>query len=184
MAHPVLHPLIGLVLGTAGVELDAISSVVAYPGAARQDHHADTSEIVDVLRRQGELQHLPAHGVIAIVPLVPLDPTKNGGTQFELGSHISRLRDTELRTRPARADAGDAYVYDLRTRHGGLPHSGSAPRPLLSLPYVKDWYVDAVNHPTRHTDIYECGQRHDAQEAGCASTRGGTTRTLRGAGRL
>ena len=153
VAHPVLHPLVGLVLGTAGVELDAISSVVAYPGAARQDHHADTSEIVDVLRRQGELQHLPAHGVIAIVPLVPLDPTKNGGTQFELGSHISRLRDTELRTRPARADAGDAYVYDLRTRHGGLPHAGSAPRPLLSLPYVKDWYVDAVNHPTRHTAI-------------------------------
>jgi len=154
VAHPVLHPLVGLVLGTAGVELDAISSVVAYPGAALQDHHADTSEIVDVLRRQGELQHLPAHGVIAIVPLVPLDPTKNGGTQFELGSHISRLRDTELRTRPAIANSGDTYVYDLRTRHGGLPHSGSAPRPLLSLPYVKDWYVDAVNHPTRHTDIY------------------------------
>ena len=54
----------------------------------------------------------------------------------------------------ARANAGDIYVYDLRTRHGGLPHAGSAPRPLLSLPYVKDWYVDAVNHPTRHTDIY------------------------------
>ena len=63
--------------------------------------------------------------MIAIVPLVPLDPTKNGGThQFV---HISRLRDTELRTRPAIADAGDAYVYDLRARHGGLPHSGSAP---------------------------------------------------------
>ena len=155
VAHPVLHPLVGLVLGTAGVELDAISSVVAYPGADLQNYHADTSEIVDVLRRQGELQHLPAHGVIAIVPLVPLDPTKNGGTQFELGSHISRLRDTELRTRPARADAGDAYVYDLRTRHGGLPHAGSAPRPLLSLPYVKDWYVDAVNHPTRHTEAFD-----------------------------
>jgi len=154
VAHPVLHPLVGLVLGTAGVELDAISSVVAYPGADLQNDHADTSEIVDVMRRQGELPHLPAHGAIAIVPLVPLDPTKNGGTQFEFGSHISRLRDTELRTRPAIANSGDAYVYDLRARHGGLPHAGSAPRPLLSLPYVKDWYVDAVNHPTRHTDIY------------------------------
>jgi hypothetical protein len=155
VANAVLHPLVGLVLGTAGVELDAISSVVAYPGAALQDHHADTSEIVDVLRRQGELPHLPAHGVIAIVPLVPLDPTKNGGTQFELGSHISRLRDTELRTRPAIANSGDTYVYDLRARHGGLPNAGSAPRSLLSLPYVKDWYVDAVNHPTRHTESYE-----------------------------
>ena len=155
VAHPVLHPLIGLALGTAGVELDAISSVVAYPGAALQDHHADTSEIVDVLRRQGELPQLPAHGAIAIVPLVPLDPQKNGGTQFELGSHISRLRDTELRTRPAIANSGDAYIYDLRTRHGGLPHAGSAPRPLLSLPYVKDWYVDAVNHPTRHTEAFD-----------------------------
>merc|ERR1719409_1541979 len=93
------------------LELDAISSVVAYPGAALQDHHADTSEIVDVLRRQGELPHLPAHGVIAIVPLVPLDPTKNGGTQFELGSHISRLRDTELRTR----------IVDVLRRQGELP---------------------------------------------------------------
>jgi hypothetical protein len=148
VAHLVLHPLVGLVLGTAGVELDAISSVVAYPGADLQNDHADTSEIVDILRRQGELPQLPTHGVIAIIPLVPLDPTKNGGTQFELGSHISRLRDTELRTRPAIANSGDAYVYDLRSRHGGLPHSGSAPRPLLSLPYVKDWYVDAVNDTT------------------------------------
>ena len=34
-------------------------------------------------------------------------------------------------------------------------HARLAPRPLLSLPYVKDWYWDAVNHPTRHTPQFD-----------------------------
>jgi len=151
IAHPVLHPLVGLVLGTAGVELDAVSSLVAYPGAELQELQADTIDV----SRQADLPHLPPHGVIAIVPLVPLDPTKNGGAQFELGSHISRLRDTELRTRPALANAGDAYVCDLRVRYGDLPNVASDPRPLLSLSYVKDWYVDAANQPSHHTAAFD-----------------------------
>ena len=70
VAHPVLHPC---GLGSVRrVELDAIL-VVAYPGAARQDHHADTSIAYDKAARR--ITALPT--VIAIVPLVPLDPTKN-----------------------------------------------------------------------------------------------------------
>lgn len=151
IAHPVLHPLVGLVLGTAGVELDAVSSLVTYPGAELQELQADTIDV----SKQADLPHLPPHGVIAIVPLVPSDPTKNGGAQFELGSHVSRLREVPLRTRPALANAGDAYVYDLRVRRGDLRHVASDPRPLLSLSYVKDWYVNAANQPSHHTTAFE-----------------------------
>ena len=105
------------------------------------------------------------------MPLAPLDPAANGGTAFELGSHVARLLDAlgrenrakdadpsardRLPVRAAPAPApGDVYVYDLRVRHYGLPHVAGPPRPLLSFPFVKDWYQDAVNHPSRHTDAY------------------------------
>ena len=103
---------------------------------------------------------------------MPLVHGENGGTAFEVGSHVAKLlplcrpawsRASDappgpLSVRPAAApNVGDIYVYDLRVHHFGMPFPPSTsapPRPLLSLPYVKNWYVDAVNHPTRHTDGY------------------------------
>ena len=46
-------------------------------------------------------------------------------------------------TLPARR--GSAIFFDLRVRHRGGPHRGEAPRAVLYLGYVREWFCDAVN---------------------------------------
>ena len=127
-------PLVRALLGAAA-RLCHVGVMLSLPGSAPQQWHSDGPHM-------HHSQQLGPHALNVFVPLVALTPA-NGPTEFVPTTHLHW--DSDERPVCLTADAGDAILFDYRTKHRGLANRGAEPRPLVYLTYGQPWWVDAYN---------------------------------------
>ena len=121
--------------------IDLGGCVVALPGAAAQEFHAD-----------GKLAGL----VNCFIALVPTTPS-NGATEFAPGTHDPvefafgppPWQDEEqlLPLAPC-LGRGELVLFDYRVRHRGCANTSEEARPIAYLVYARKGVEDMYNFPT------------------------------------
>lgn len=152
-------PLLAVVERVLGetARWSSLEVVMAESGAAAQYQHVDAPLRLDSDGRAfgGDLSALPPYALALAVPLVDVDED-NGPTAIWPGSHkeglvypppseasIKKRYRMELMT----GTLGQAYLYDYRTFHRGMPNRSSEPRPLLMLVFARAWFRDPNLEP-------------------------------------
>ena len=141
-------PLVRAALGDDAA-LTHFGCMLSFPGSTNQPWHADGPHMPG-----GDASFAaPLHAVNVFVPLVDLS-TANGPTEFTPGSHFDF--DVDAASRIPTMRAGQALIFDYRTRHRGLGNSSSDERPLLYITYAKPFWVDVYNFDSkRYTQLPE-----------------------------
>jgi len=146
-----------MIKGIMGVrlEIDTFSSVTSLPDCPDQVWHADVGHAHSRLM-QGEENHSPPQGLIALTPLVDMVKV-TGPTEFVMGSHVnieadfwdSRLEEAGSKTpTPALqlpAKLGSVILFDMRIHHRGRKNKSQRNRAIAYVGYVKEWFYDKVN---------------------------------------
>lgn len=155
-ANKPLLAVIETVLGETA-RWSSLEVVMAESGAAAQYQHVDAPLRLDSSGRRfkGDLSALPPYALALAVPLVDVDE-ENGPTAIWPGSHreglvypppsesaIKRRYPMQLMT----GKLGQAYLYDYRTFHRGMPNHSAEPRPLLMLVFRRAWFNDPNLEP-------------------------------------
>lgn len=152
-------PLLAVVSALLGetARWSSLEVVMAESGAAAQYQHVDAPLRLDKdgKRFAGDLSALPPYALALAVPLVDVDE-ENGPTAIWPGSHkeglvypppseaaIKKRYRMELMT----GKLGQAYLYDYRTFHRGMPNHSAEPRPLLMLVFTRAWFRDPNLEP-------------------------------------
>jgi hypothetical protein len=148
------------------LELDTFSYIHAKAGSRAQEWHIDVPALFEpkAALRDGSaaaaaLRHLPPPGVVAVVPLLDLEP-RHGPTEFLAGSHVERGAqfwsgpgdrgvNGATPTISVAARRGSVVLFDLRLRHRGGANAHTTDRAVLYMSYVQSWYRDAVNFRER-----------------------------------
>jgi ectoine hydroxylase-related dioxygenase (phytanoyl-CoA dioxygenase family) len=157
-SEPVLS-LAKAALRSGRLELDSLSYVVSMAGAPAQHWHQD----VEPLIHNWSGEQLPPHGVVAMVALGAV--TKAGGpTEFVLGSHIASLERAKagLPKVAFAVNEGGVVLFDFRIEHRGGANKSPKDRALLVVPYVHEWWRDAINFNTPQTVGWD---RHNTTRA-------------------
>ncbi len=119
---------------------------VALPGSTFQNAHIDYHR---PLFPEAPGMHLPVYILVVSFALLPITPD-NGPIEIAPGTH--RL-PAEASPRPAAfvlpvplqpvlLEPGDVLIRHPRALHRGSPNRTGAPRPLVSIRYVRRWYSD------------------------------------------
>ncbi len=137
--------LVHMLLGGDGVELDTFSYVQSLPGANMQPWHRDvealhrrscdgdggrsigTADMIHIHDDRAAFPWTPAHGFVAVVPLVPVTP-ENGPTEFLAGSHVPAADAESFWEDMQSASAttnSDTCVSRQGTGHGGDNDGGT-----------------------------------------------------------
>ncbi len=151
-----LLALVEAVLGETA-RWSSLEVVMAESGAAAQYLHVDAPLRLDRkgARFAGDLSALPPYALALAVPLVDVDEA-NGPTAIWPGSHKEGLKypppsEAAIRRRyPMKlmtGKIGQAYLYDYRTFHRGMPNHSAEPRPLLMLVFRRAWFNDPNLEP-------------------------------------
>lgn len=154
-ANPRLLQMVAALLG-ADRCIGSLEAVIALPGAGRQHQHVDGPLRLDRVvgrtkrRYRGDLSGLPPYAVTLCVPLCAVTE-ENGPTAIWPGSHRTALRarppggreiarrfPEERMTGPL----GQAYFFDYRVFHGGMPNLSPEPRPVLMFVFTRSWFRD------------------------------------------
>lgn len=154
-ANPALHSMLGGLLGP-DYRISSLETVISLPGSSAQHQHVDGPIRFDRLlggKKEpyaGDLSGLPPFAVTLCVPLCDLDE-ENGPTAIWRGSHRAALRarppgaaeverryPVELMSGPF----GQAFFFDFRVFHGGMPNYSREPRALLMFVFTRSWYRD------------------------------------------
>jgi hypothetical protein len=146
LANPLMLSVLSGLLGD-DIRLGGLSIVASFPGAALQHIHRDHGHLF----REGSLGTvLPAYAINVAVPLIDID-LETGPTGFWPGSH--RWDDSRVPPPEAMATApfarGDCIMMDYRALHTGLPNKSGNVRPILYMPYTREWFFDELNHEHR-----------------------------------
>lgn len=154
-ANPKLLAVVEALLGSTRC-IGSLEAVISLPGSSRQHQHIDGplrfDRVVGGKRRvyAGDLSKLPPYALGLAVPLCDVDEDK-GPTALWLGSHRTALRAKppgerlvarRFREERMTGDFGNAYLFDYRIFHGGLPNHSAQPRPLLMLVFTRAWFRD------------------------------------------
>jgi ectoine hydroxylase-related dioxygenase (phytanoyl-CoA dioxygenase family) len=154
-ANPKLLDIVAALLGTTHC-IGSLEAVIAMPGAYEQHLHVDGPLRLDrVLGKTkkgyaGDLSGLPPYAVTLCVPLCDIDED-NGPTALWPGSHRTALRaripgEREiLRGYPAEpmtGALGQAFLFDFRIFHCGLPNLSREARPILMFVFTRSWFRD------------------------------------------
>jgi len=114
---------------------------------------------------------MPAHAVIAIVPLHDLT-LEMGPTEFVLKSHVPCPRREKQslqvsenwaidmcphadRTFQATGSVGSAVLFDMRMMHRGMSNQSPRNRSVLYTTYAQQWFVDSVNWNAKQTRDFD-----------------------------
>ncbi|MBI5595647.1 MAG: phytanoyl-CoA dioxygenase family protein [Elusimicrobia bacterium] len=154
-ANPALHAKLGTLLGPDYC-IGSLEAVIAEPGAGRQHQHIDGPVRFDRLvggRKvpySADLSGLPPYAVTLAVPLCAVTD-ENGPTAVWKGSHRAALRprppgEREVYRRypleTLSVPFGEAYLFDFRVFHGGMPNDAPEPRAVLMFVFTRSWYRD------------------------------------------
>lgn len=146
-ANAKLHAALSAVLGKDYC-IGSLETVIAEPGAYRQHLHVDGPMRLDPYR--GDLSKLPPYAATLYIPLCDISE-ENGPTALWAGSHKVALlpkppSDAAIRRRfrevRMAGKLGEAFLFDYRTFHCGLPNMTSEPRPILVVVFTRSWYRD------------------------------------------
>jgi ectoine hydroxylase-related dioxygenase (phytanoyl-CoA dioxygenase family) len=92
---------------------------------------------------------LPAYMLVVSFGLVPIT-RENGPIEIVPGTHrlprAEAFREVELgrlEIQPVLLNTGDVLIRHPWALHRGSPNKTDTPRPLLTIRYVRNWYVDA-----------------------------------------
>lgn len=143
LAPPPLDAFLRQMLGDSYL-LDSFTCVAALPGAPAQHVHKDFQ-----LFGQPVDHFTPSYALHVFLPLVPLNE-ENGTTRFWLHSHRSPDAHNDASEGAGvypQVPLGSAVLADYRVVHHGTANRSANTRPLLSLAYVRDWFVDSRNYP-------------------------------------
>lgn len=157
-----LLPLVRLLVGQKA-ELDTFSAIESMPGSYDQDWHVDAPTPSGRDDNPGS----PAVGLVAVVPLVDVSG-ENGATSFLAGSHVD-MGDEWFWIGPEDGDGashvsprltfslqrGAVVLFDLRLRHRGGSNKAVAPRSILYMSFVQDWFYDATNFKAKQTRAWD-----------------------------
>lgn len=155
-ANKPLLAVVDAVLGETA-RWSSLEVVMAESGAAAQYQHVDAPLRLDRKGRKfaGDLSALPPYALALAVPLVDVDED-NGPTAIWPGSHREGLKypppsEAAIRKRyPMKlmtGKLGQAYLYDYRTFHRGMPNHSAEARPLLMLVFTRAWFRDPNLEP-------------------------------------
>ena len=124
--------------------------MLSFPGSQVQPWHSDGPHMPG-----GDASFVaPLHAVNVFVPLIDLTPA-NGPTEFTPGSHIDF--DVASPSVIPTMKAGQALIFDYRTRHRGLGNSSGDERPLLYITYARPFWLDVYNFDSkRYPELPEC----------------------------
>lgn len=154
-ANPALHAMLGALLGPDYC-IGSLEAVISRPGSSRQHQHVDGpmrfDRVVGGRKRPypKDLADLPPYAVTLCVPLCDLGDL-NGPTAIWKGSHKAALRPRppgasevarRFREEHMSGAFGQAFFFDFRVFHGGLPNFSPEPRPLLMFVFTRSWYRD------------------------------------------
>lgn len=135
-----------------------LGSETPLPGAGAQEPHFDLAfwkrftflngPLSLANRALGSLHFY--YGLQVSVPLVDSGPDN---APFEIWPATNRLRWRHGPSERLTMPAGSLLVRDIRNIHRGTEHRGAAPRPFLSLVYLRRW-VPAWKPPEIPADVY------------------------------
>jgi hypothetical protein len=122
-------PIVNTILGD-DVVLIHKGCFLSLPGAEAQEYHQDGVHLTTQTQR-------PCHAINVFVPLVDLS-TRNGPTEFCLGSHIlgHEGHDRDFVEIP-KPKAGTPVIFDYRLGHRGLGNSSMMCRPIVYCTYAR-----------------------------------------------
>ena len=128
-------------------------------GAPAQHWHED----VEPLIHNWSGEQLPPHGVVAMVALGAVTKA-SGPTEFVLGSHNQALEraNAGLPKAAFAVNEGGVVLFDMRIQHRGGANRSPKDRALLVVPYVHEWWRDAINFNTPQTAGWD---RHNTTRA-------------------
>ena len=148
IGNPLVDALMHAILGEFYL-MHALGLIVSPPGTPHQHIHFDGL----LFPETGVDAMLPAATVTLTIPVVRCDES-NGSTGFWTGSHRSGTYDGEPDFIPA-VDPGAMMLWDYRIRHHGRANPGSAPRPLMSAVFCRNWWSEPDwNRGRRHHYLY------------------------------
>ncbi len=139
-ANPFVLSLMDAMLGK-GYLINSLTCVTAYPGAKKQNIHAD----FPALFTDPEIDpRLEPYAITVAIPLVNLDE-QTGTTAMLPGTH-----KTLPGTRPPMNDLpyvhqGSCYLMDYRLRHYGTENHTDRQRPIIYIIYSRPWFIDSEN---------------------------------------
>jgi hypothetical protein len=133
------------------------------PGASTQQPHFDLAFLSRYTLLNAPLAFLnkflgSLNYCYAIQISVPLVDSTLDNAPFEIWPHTNRVSFRKPSPQKLVMPAGSILVRDIRNIHRGTAHSGTAPRPFLSLVYLRSW-VPAWKPPEIPAEIY-----HDLPE--------------------
>ena len=122
-------PIVRKILGE-DVVLIHKGCFLSMPGAEAQEYHQDGVHLSTQTQR-------PCHAINVFVPLIDL-ASKNGPTEFCLGSHILGHEgyDKDFVEIP-KPKAGTPIIFDYRLGHRGLGNSSMSCRPIVYCTYAR-----------------------------------------------
>jgi ectoine hydroxylase-related dioxygenase (phytanoyl-CoA dioxygenase family) len=154
-ANRALHQMLAALLGPSYC-IGSLETVIALPGAGAQHQHIDGPIRFD--RSVGgrkrayarDLSDLPPYAVTLCVPLCDVDE-ENGPTAIWPGSHRLALRpkppgarelNRRFRVEHMTGGLGQAFFFDYRTFHCGMPNFSREARPVLMFVFTRSWFRD------------------------------------------
>ena len=91
---------------------------------------------------------LPAYMLVVSFGLVRITP-ENGAIEIAAGTHRMKrheaqraVEDAGIKMQPVPLDIGDVLIRHPWALHRGTPNRTDAPRPLVTIRYVRRWYAD------------------------------------------
>ena len=123
-------PVVKSILGEDAILIHK-GCFLSMPGSAPQEYHQDGVHLTTQTQR-------PCHAVNVFVPLVDLN-SRNGPTEFCLGSHILGLEDYDRDfVEIPKPKAGTPVIFDYRLGHRGLGNNSSRTcRPIVYCTYAR-----------------------------------------------
>jgi len=167
----ILHNAMGG-LESRTVEVQTLSWVTSLAHSPAGNWHADFGALFPNNDENIEfLPWMPAHAVIAIVPLHNLT-LKMGPTEFVLKSHIpckqwelkplQVAQNWQLEMCPhadklfqATGSMGSAVLFDMRMMHRGMANNSPRKRNVLYTTYAQQWFTDSVNWNSKQTQSFD-----------------------------
>ena len=122
-------PVVRAILGD-DVVLIHKGCFLSMPGAEIQEYHQDGVHLTTQTQR-------PCHAINVFVPLVDLT-TRNGPTEFTLGSHVLGHEDYDKDfVETPKPKAGTPVIFDYRLGHRGMGNSSQSCRPIVYCTYAR-----------------------------------------------
>jgi len=122
-------PVVKAILGRDAILIHK-GCFLSMPGSAPQVYHQDGVHLTTQAQR-------PCHAINVFIPLVDLS-TRNGPTEFCLGSHILGLEDYDRDfVETPTPKAGNPVIFDYRLGHRGLGNSSQGVRPIVYVTYAR-----------------------------------------------